>query len=973
MEDPALLRSPNPPHPRRSRLRCAVDAPARRRTVAWPAGASFATLAALSLALLAAPSEAAQEPTRAYRLDPSGFVCAWWLQGPTRSEQAGPSPPAPEDGSHPAWRRETTSGASLRLPSARRGGHAQYVHLRSTVELARPLRGYLIAGSRGAGHFSIDGVEVAQTPGDTSRDDVASPVTLAAGAHTLTVRVRVGWAPGRMSLRLLDEQLRPPAGVRVVPTAPGAAAESAPPGPLRMELATSAQVDGFVVTASVELGSTEVSRRLPVEGSLEITTSGPAAGEVPLRSEVAVPPLDVESPAAVLRYPLRLEHDGGLQITARVLASDGEVLGEGSLKRPFRGEQHRLLAQAETLAGQLLGDTSVPQASVWALQAAAEEARQLLDQGDTDWRYRERVLSELVGDLRLALRGRDPLERRRGAMLRAYRSPLDGQLHTYALYVPPGYNPRYAYPLIVGLHGKASTPRLCLRRLFGFDPPREQPRPESERERVRLPNIGALVVCPDGFGDVGYRYPGELDVLRVIAEVSGAYRVDPRRVTVTGPSMGGIGTFALATRYPDRFAGAAALCGQADVRQYREIGGQPLAPWEPWFIERQSPVDWAANGANLPFLVVHGLKDPTPVANSESFVRRYERLGYTVELVTPELGHNVWAETYAEAAVIHRLRKLRRHERPHRVVLVSADYRHRHADWLSIERFIGGRGMGSVRGRTLDRPGRRVRLRTKGVVALSLHLGDRGFPRRGVVKVDVDGQRLELRAGATRFLERAGGREDGAWAEVPGPPALPGHKRPGISGPIDDIRYGPLLFVYGTSDPGQTAINRLRAEEDAHSFWGSAQNYPVLADTELRPSQLRTHHLALYGNPHGNRVLAPLADRLPVRFEPGAVVLGERRFAGPDVGVAFIYPNPDHPDRYILVQAGTTAVGTLHSHHLPRYQPDYLVFDRRVVGRRHRRILQGRAVLAGGFFDERWQLPPAPSTPSPPAIPTPSD
>jgi len=842
------------------------------------------------------------------------------------------------------------------------------VHLRTTVRLDAPFSGYVIVGSLGAGRFLVDGEVVAETPGDAARDDVATPLELAAGSHELRARVAVGWAGGALSLRLVDASLRAPTTLRVL--RPTSAESGPPPPPVALTLSTRAEPEGYLLTAQARLGATGTGLPLPLRAKLLLSGSVARSRGQPLRAEVPLGTLDLGHPQAEQRLPVRPGGDGSVQLTAQVLGPRGEVLGDGELVRSFRSEHHRLLAEAERTLRQVVRVPRVPQATVWALEASVEEARDLLDRGDPDHRYRRRLLRGLVGDLRQAARGRDPLARRRGPMQRAYRSPLDGRLHRYALYVPPGYNPRWSFPLVVGLHGMASTERLCLRRLFGFDVQPEQTRAQAEREQLKFPNIGALVVCPGGFGDVGYRYPGETDVLRVIAEVSSLYRVDPRRVSLTGPSMGGIATFALATRYPDRFSGAAALCGQADVRQYREIDGFPLAPWESWFVQRQSPIDWAANGVHLPLLVVHGTKDRTPAAHSERFVRRYQRLGYKVEFRTPDLGHNVWAETYADGAVLQRLRKLRRPKRPHRAVLVSADYRHRHADWVSIERFVGGRGMGSVRARLGDRKARRIRVRTDGVLAFSLHLGDAGFPSRGAtVATEVDGTTLQLRGGATRYLERAEGTQDGPWLEAKGPPDLEGLKRPGLAGPIDDLRYEPVLFVYGTADPSQTAVNRRRAEEDARSFWGSRQDYPVLADAALSAEQARGHHLALYGGPTSNEVLAPLADRLPIRFEPGAVVAGGRRYEGPDVGAVFIYPNPDHPDRYVLVQAGTTIVGTLHGHHLPRYLPDYLIYDRRIVGRRHRRILQGREVLEGGFFDERWRLPPAPTPP--PAAPRP--
>ena len=52
--------------------------------------------------------------------------------------------------------------------------------------------------------------------------------------------------------------------------------------------------------------------------------------------------------------------------------------------------------------------------------------------------------------------------------------------------------------------------------------------------------------------------------------------VDTRRIYLTGLSMGGYGTWDLATRHPDWFAAAAPLCGGGDERQVKRLVGLPV-------------------------------------------------------------------------------------------------------------------------------------------------------------------------------------------------------------------------------------------------------------------------------------------------------------------------------------------------------------------------------------------------------------
>src|SRR5262249_36621201 len=50
-------------------------------------------------------------------------------------------------------------------------------------------------------------------------------------------------------------------------------------------------------------------------------------------------------------------------------------------------------------------------------------------------------------------------------------------------------------------------------------------------------------------------------LIGLLDSVIAAHRVDTNRVYVTGLSMGGYGTWSLLTRYPERFAAAAPICG----------------------------------------------------------------------------------------------------------------------------------------------------------------------------------------------------------------------------------------------------------------------------------------------------------------------------------------------------------------------------------------------------------------------------
>jgi predicted peptidase len=105
--------------------------------------------------------------------------------------------------------------------------------------------------------------------------------------------------------------------------------------------------------------------------------------------------------------------------------------------------------------------------------------------------------------------------------------------------------------------------------------------------------------------------------------------VDLRRVYLTGISMGGFGTWDLASRMPDLFAALLPVCGGGDEQTAARIAG-------------------------IPTWVAHGDADKAvPVERSRSMVKALETAGgrpHYVEM--PGVGHDAWTPTYHDPAAL---------------------------------------------------------------------------------------------------------------------------------------------------------------------------------------------------------------------------------------------------------------------------------------------------------------------------------
>lgn len=132
-------------------------------------------------------------------------------------------------------------------------------------------------------------------------------------------------------------------------------------------------------------------------------------------------------------------------------------------------------------------------------------------------------------------------------------APRSGSLHT--LLAPLHYEPNYAYPLVVWLHGEGGDecqltqvmPHISMRNYVAAG--------------VRGPCIGA---GRRGFGwqqsDEGI-LAAEQRVLEAVAAAASKFHVHPGRIFLAGYESGGTMAFRLALLHPQRFAGALSAGG----------------------------------------------------------------------------------------------------------------------------------------------------------------------------------------------------------------------------------------------------------------------------------------------------------------------------------------------------------------------------------------------------------------------------
>jgi predicted esterase len=555
--------------------------------------------------------------------------------------------------------------------------------------------------------------------------------------------------------------------------------------------------------------------------------------------------------------------------------------------------------------------------------------------------------------------GVDAYTSERGVVHRAYRSALDGALQPYVVFVPKSYDGKSEVPLVVVAHGRDRLPEHALRTLVGEAPNEHMSLAYAAHNLPVMSDLRAIYAAPWGHGNGGVQGVGEQDVLAVIADLKRAYRIDPRRVSLTGYSLGGTVAFALPLHYPDVFSAAAPLCGYPNLLGYQSVAGATHLPWEEVLLQKEYVVRYAENGMHVPLHIVHGGKDGP--GRSKVVVDRYKELGYPhIFDIQEEADHNVWDYAYEDARMVPWLTQHRTPWAPARVRLVTGKYRYDRAYWLRLVGMIDGSRAdpASIDAAYDEREGT-VTVGTKNVASFAIVVDQLGEKRPATLKITVDGDVVDAPTDREILLGRDG---DGPFRLLTSAPA--DKKRHGLSGPLDDVQNGPVTIVYGASDPAMVEANRMVAEHLA-TLGGSADiRYPVLSDDAATDAALAGRNVVLVGAPSQNRLVRAIAPTLPVRFEPGALVVRGERHEGDEVAVSLVFPGPEaffgdgadrRGGRYVVLHAATGPRAALAARSLPRYLPDYVVYDAELAQRRGGLLMDGRPVRAAGFFDESWR------------------
>jgi poly(3-hydroxybutyrate) depolymerase len=310
-------------------------------------------------------------------------------------------------------------------------------------------------------------------------------------------------------------------------------------------------------------------------------------------------------------FPLELDvhdvADGAYVLTVDV-ADQGKPLGTTTLAIALR-------KGLDDLVGRLEADATRAPENLRAEILFPVDRMRNVNRGRIELRTfdPDRDLAAAEGVAAAVKAGKDPFAGRTGDIRRHYRLDAANEILPYRTYVPTSYTGAKSFPLIIALHGLGGTEDA----FFDNYDKKLPPLAESHGYIVASP-LGYRVDGSYGWGlgtppaDPNTKRTqdfSEQDVMQVLARVRQLYKIDDSRIYLMGHSMGAIGTWKVAPKYPDIWAAIAPFSGSGAPDTLEKI-------------------------RSVPEIIIHGDADPTVnVSGSRTMVAKLKELGTEVKYI----------------------------------------------------------------------------------------------------------------------------------------------------------------------------------------------------------------------------------------------------------------------------------------------------------------------------------------------------
>ncbi|MDY7395704.1 prolyl oligopeptidase family serine peptidase [Aureibaculum sp. 2210JD6-5] len=489
------------------------------------------------------------------------------------------------------------------------------------------------------------------------------------------------------------------------------------------------------------------------------------------------------------------------------------------------------------------------------------------------------------------------------------------------------------------------------------------------------------LVAPTNRRPFGFAWEdwGRLDALEVLADATTIYKPDPRKIYLTGHSMGGHGTWYLGATYPDKFAAIAPCAGYPDLLAYRDGFTKRILEMTPERLERMG----------MSSKIVERMKLQSVNTPMENIIERAGTPSRTLKLERNYLQSGVYVlhgekdnvvPTSIAREMRERLGKFHNDFTYYEYPDGTHWYGNHSVDWPPIFDFFKQRTI------TKDKDVKNLEFFTgsPGVSAkshfITIHQQEKPFEvssfdfskengfnittnNVAILEVDlshltdtisavtIDGNALEVTANGKIFLKK----DSDKWTTTSAPSLS--QKGPHRNGGFKDAFRNNVVFVYGTKGTAEESKwNYHKALFDAETFYYRANgNVEMIKDTDFSLKKYADRNVIIYGNKDNNAAWKLLLKDSPIQVATNEVDFNGKKLTGDQWGMYFIMARKDSENASIGVVTATGNKGMKASyanHYLVNGTtfPDVVLFDSEILN-------QGvDAVKCAGFFGNDWSV-----------------
>jgi dienelactone hydrolase len=548
--------------------------------------------------------------------------------------------------------------------------------------------------------------------------------------------------------------------------------------------------------------------------------------------------------------------------------------------------------------------------------------------------------------------GQAPWTTETGLVVRGYVSKIDRSVQPYGLVIPSHYSAAISksWRLDTWFHGRNET----LSEVNFLS--------DRQRNPGEFTPENAIVLHLYGRYCNANKLAGEVDLFEALDAVKRSYRIDDNRIVIRGFSMGGAAVWHFAAHFAGEWVAAAPGAGFSEspefLNAYKDAQNKPFW-WEEKLWHMYNATDYATNFYHCPTVAYSGEIDRQKQAADVMEKALADESMRLTHVIGPQTPHRYHPESKLEISRrIDALAERGRDSYPRKIRFTTWTLSYPKMKWVRLDGLEKHWERARLNADVID--DHTIQVTTGNVSAFTMEMGPGGCPLDAMTKptVVVDGQKLIASSPASdRSWEAHFEKKAGRWAPLDRADTSL-RKRPGLQGPIDAAFMDSFVMVKPTGQPmisGTAAwvnseMNRAIATWRSQ-FRGEAQ---VRLDNEISDELIRDSNLILWGDPGSNRVLARIAEKLPIHWTSAGIMVGKETFPAATHSLIAIYPNPLNPSRYVVLNSGPTQreFDYLNNARQVPKLPDYAVVDLATPpGPRW----PGRIALAG-FFGERWQL-----------------